>query len=57
MTYQTNNNQVRRHSLGLVDAFDIDDALVHSPLGLKHGGGDPLAQVVQYVQAHYRTYP
>ncbi len=50
-------HQVRRHALSLVDAFDIDDALVHSPLGLKHSDDDPLTQVVQYVQTHYTIYP
>ncbi len=48
--------QVRHHALRLVESFDIDDVLVHSPLGLSAIEDEPLLKVVQYVETKYTTY-
>ncbi len=49
--------QVRHHALRLVESFDIDDVLVHSPLGLiSTNEEEPLLKVVQYVESKYTTY-
>lgn len=49
--------EVRIHALHLVDAFEVDDFIVHAPLGLKPDGHDPLLRVLNYVQTNYATYP
>jgi len=49
--------EVRLHALRLVDSFEIDDFVIHSPMGLKPDGSEPLLRVFDYVKTRYPPYP
>ncbi|KAL6070218.1 Acyl-coenzyme A oxidase, variant 2 [Balamuthia mandrillaris] len=47
--------ELSKHAVALVDAFEIPDHLLLAPLALKEG--DPLENTLAFVEQRYETYP